>query len=210
MCSRAHIVWPLVEKCPSNWYYCLRNGISTADHHMLFAFDPSHHALNMTFHLKYFPKYSIRLNYTQLGQKIQWTVETYAVSHQLNMHSLPDYLFSYINQHNCQSFENNPLNCQIKIYSVLTNESSRCWSIGLVEHIVMAGNLSVGNGKWFDAIIIRVELLLYRSQKWPTKMLQRIKLKMMITPQHILNSVWNTSRLKTQMNRTGFVESNMM
>lgn len=55
----------------------------------------------------------------------------------------------------------------------------------------MAGNFSVDNGKWFDAMIIRVELLWYRNQKWPTKMLQKMKLKMMITLQHILR-IWQT------------------
>lgn len=53
----------------------------------------------------------------------------------------------------------------------------------------MAGNFKVVNGKWFDATIIRVELLLYRTQKWPTKMLQKMKLNKIIAPQHVLRMI---------------------
>lgn len=74
----------------------------------------------------------------------------------------------------------------MQIYSVTMNKSSRFESIRLYGHKLMAGNFNVCNGKWLDATIIRVELLLYRNQKWLTKMLQKMKLKIRMEPQHIL------------------------
>lgn len=76
---------------------------------------------------------------------------------------------------------------RIQIYSVLMKVSNRFGSIWLIEHKVMAGNFNVVNGKWLDATIIRVELLLYRNQKCATNILQKIKLKIRIDPQQILN-----------------------
>lgn len=57
------------------------------------------------------------------------------------------------------------------------------WPMG---QIVIAGKLTVGNGKWLDATTILVELLLYRNQKWATNMLQKMKLTSNTTHQNIL------------------------
>lgn len=68
------------------------------------------------------------------------------------------------------------------------NAVRRDESISPIEQNVIAGNLSAESGMWFEATVIRVELLLYRTQKCATKILQKMKLTIITTHQNNLQN----------------------